>query len=89
MFWRWRAEQAVRMGDWKLVRGKEHRAWRLIDLAHDVNEEHDLIKQHPDKAKALLTRYEQWNATLLPPGPSFKDITEAEDDGVVSKKKSK
>lgn len=89
LFWRWRAEQAVRMGDWKLVRGKEHRAWRLIDLAHDVKEEHDLIKQHPDKAKALLTRYEQWNATLLPPGPSFKDITEAEDDGVASKNKSK
>ncbi len=89
LFWRWRAEQAVRMGDWKLVRGKEHRAWRLIDLAHDVKEEHDLTEQHPDKAKALLARFEQWNATLLPPGPSFKDTTEADDDGAVPSKKPK
>jgi arylsulfatase A-like enzyme len=89
LFWRWRAEQAVRMGDWKLVRGKEHRAWRLIDLAHDVKEEHDLTEQHPDKAKALLARFEQWNATLLPPGPSFKDTTEADDDGATPSKKPK
>jgi hypothetical protein len=77
------------MGDWKLVRGKEHRAWRLIDLAHDVKEEHDLTEQHPDKAKALLARFEQWNATLLPPGPSFKDTTEADDDGATPSKKPK
>ncbi len=72
LFWRWRSEQAVRMGDWKLVRGKENKQWRLIDLTSDVKEEHDLTAQHPDKAKALLARFEQWNATLLPPGPPTK-----------------
>lgn len=85
LFWRWRAEQAIRMGDWKLVRGRENKPWRLIDLIHDVKEEHDLTAQHPDKAKALLARFDQWNATLLPAGPSFKDITEGDDDATPKK----
>ena len=89
LFWRWRAEQAIRMGDWKLVRGKEHRAWRLIDLAHDVKEEHDLTAQHPDKAKALLARFEQWNATLPPVGPSFKDTTEGDETSAEKGKGAK
>jgi len=76
LFWRWRAEQAVRMGDWKLVRGREQKEWRLIDLVNDVKEANDLTAQHPEKAKELLTRFEAWNRTLPPVGPSFKDTTE-------------
>ncbi|MCX7009175.1 MAG: hypothetical protein NTY53_18335 [Kiritimatiellaeota bacterium] len=87
LFWRWRAEQAIRMGDWKLVRGKEQKQWRLIDLAHDVKEEHDLTAQHPEKAKALLARFEKWNATLPPVGPSFKDMTEGDEAAEQGKAK--
>jgi arylsulfatase A-like enzyme len=76
LFWRWRSEQAVRMGDWKLVRGKEQKQWRLIDLSRDVKEQHDLTAQHPDKAKSLLAHFDQWAAALPPVGPSFKDTTE-------------
>ena len=79
LFWRWRAEQAIRMGDWKLVRGKEQKQWRLIDLARDLKEEHDLAAQHPDKVQALLARFEQWAAKLPPVGPSFKDTTEGDE----------
>jgi len=86
LFWRWRAEQAIRMGDWKLVRGKANKQWRLIDLAHDAKEERDLTAQHPDKAKAMLARFEQWAATLPPVGPSFKDTTEADDESAARKK---
>jgi len=79
LFWRWRAEQAIRVGDWKLVRGKEQKEWRLIDLVSDVKETNDLTARHPEKAKELLTHFETWNATLPPVGPSFKDITEGEE----------
>jgi uncharacterized sulfatase len=79
LFWRWRAEQAIRMGEWKLVRGSENKSWRLIDLGHDVKEENDLTNQYPDRAKDMLTRFEEWNATLQPPGPLFKDTLEADD----------
>jgi arylsulfatase A-like enzyme len=86
LFWRWRAEQAVRMGDWKLVRGKEQKQWRLIALTQDVKEEQDLTARHPDKAKELLARFEQWTATLPPVGPAFKDTTEGNDEPTRPKK---
>ena len=76
LFWRWRAEQAIRMGHWKLVRGREQKAWRLFDLGNDGKEANDLTAKYPGKAKELLTRFEAWNATLPPVGPSFKDPTE-------------
>lgn len=79
LFWRWRAEQAIRVGDWKLVRGREQKAWRLIDLVSDVKEANDLTAKHPEKAKELLTRFEAWNSTLPPVGPSFKDTTEGQE----------
>ena len=79
LFWRWRSEQAIREGNWKLVRGKEIRAWRLIDLSTDLKEENDLSKAYPEKAKELLARFEQWAAALPPVGPSFKDATEGSD----------
>jgi arylsulfatase A-like enzyme len=80
LFWRWRAEQAIRIGDWKLVCGKEQKQWRLIDLSHDVKEEHDLTTQHPEKAKELLARFDEWAKALPPVGPSFKDTTEGDDN---------
>lgn len=79
LFWRWRAEQAIRMSDWKLVRGKEQKVWRLIDLASDAKEERDLIAQNPVKAKELLARFEQWESRLPPVGPSFKDAIEGDE----------
>jgi len=80
LFWRWRSEQAVRQGDWKLVRGKEHRAWRLIDLSKDPRETKDLSQDSPEKAKELLALYGRWIAELPPVGPSFKDTTESDHD---------
>ncbi len=79
LFWRWRAEQAIRMGDWKLVRGREQKEWRLINLVSDVKEANDLTAQQPKKAKELLTRFEAWTSKLPPVGPSFKDTTETQD----------
>lgn len=73
LFWRWRAEHAIRIGDWKLARGREKKEWRLVDLASDVKEANDLTAQHPEKAKELLTRFDAWNRTLPSVGPSFKD----------------
>ena len=79
LFWRWRAEQAVRQGDWKLVRGKEHREWRLIDLSKDLKETNDLTSQYPEKAKELHDLFERWASDLPPVGPNFKDTTEGDE----------
>ena len=49
--------QAIRMGDWKLVsRGKE--PWELYDLKADRVEQHDLAAREPAKVAELSAR---WN----------------------------
>jgi arylsulfatase A-like enzyme len=93
LFWRWRAEQAIRMGDWKLLRcggkhgGTEPKQWRLTNLSQDVKEEHDLTAKYPEKAKELLERFEKWGSVLPPVGPSFKDTIEGDEDESKAKKK--
>lgn len=84
LFWRWRAEQAVRQGDWKLLRGRDNHAWRLIDLSKDVREATDLTSQYPEKAKGLLELFDRWAAEMPPVGTNYKDTTEA-DDGDAEK----
>jgi arylsulfatase A-like enzyme len=88
LFWRWRGEQALRLGDWKIVRGADHKEWRLIDLAHDIKEERDLTAELPDKAKTMLARFEKWAATLPPVGPGFRDTSEG-DEPKAGKRKAK
>lgn len=80
LFWRWRAEQAVRQGDWKLLRGRDDHAWRLIDLSKDVKEATDLTAQYPEKAKEMLAVFEKWSAAMPPVGPSFRDTSESGDE---------
>lgn len=66
LFWRFGEQQAVRKGNFKLLRlrdGNEH----LFDLSKDVGEKIDLLAQYPDIAKQLRADYETWNAQLVEP----------------------
>ena len=77
LYWRWRREQAVRSGDWKLVSSEDknfgHKRWALIDLKTDIEERTDLTAKHPEIAKDLQQRWNSWNAFHPPIGPDFKD----------------
>jgi arylsulfatase A-like enzyme len=42
------AQQAVRLGDWKAVRGRTANDWELYDLKTDVKESRNVAAQHPD-----------------------------------------
>ena len=61
LFWRWRKEQAVRVGDWKLVTSQDkksgHPKWALIDLSSDIKERNDLTAKHPEIAKDLQEKW--------------------------------
>ncbi len=72
-------------GYWKLVRGREQKQWRLIDLSDDAKEAHDLTTQHPEKAKELLARFDKWAKALPPIGPTFKDTKEGDDEAKAKK----
>lgn len=67
LYWRFGVQQAVRQGDWKLVKASADMAPMLVDLANDPGEQTDLTAQHPEKAKALQALWDQWNAGNRPP----------------------
>ena len=80
LYWRWRREQAVRLGDWKLVNSEAkrfgHKGWALIDLKTDIEERTDLTAKHPEIAKELQQRWNSWNASLPPIAPAFTNDSE-------------
>ncbi len=57
----------MREGDWKLVKASKDMTPMLVNLAADPGEQTDLTAQQPEKAKALQTLFDQWNATMQPP----------------------
>jgi arylsulfatase A-like enzyme len=67
LFWRRRTNQAVRVGDWKLVIDQGMRPV-LFDLAEDPGESRDLAAEHPDVVRELADRFERWATELVPPG---------------------
>jgi len=81
LYWRFGSQDAIRRGDWKLVRydaavddGSRSRgvnvsatSRRLYNLAQDPGESHDLAAEHPEKVRELLAAWKEWNRELVPP----------------------
>ncbi|MGM0487220.1 MAG: arylsulfatase [Planctomycetota bacterium] len=61
LWWCHAGNQAIRMGDWKLVAGKgrTQREWELFNLENDRCEQNDLSDEYPETAEKLK---EKWNA---------------------------
>ena len=69
LYWEWNGQhffdeyqpirQAVRKGDWKLVRHELNGTWELFDLATDPKESKDLAGTHPK----VVGELDQWVAT--------------------------
>lgn len=65
LFWRVRANRALRRGDWKYYRdaaGADH----LYNLANDAREQADLAPDRPELLAELKAAWERTAATLLP-----------------------
>lgn len=66
LFWRYKSnsQRAVRSGDWKYlqIKGNEF----LFDVEKDTRERANLAAKHPDVFADLKSRWERWNATMLP-----------------------
>src|SRR6185436_18301660 len=79
LFWRFGAQIAARMGDWKLVKGPgagagiEERARATIDgaelynLKDDIGEKKNMAATNPDKVRELAAAWTKWNAELVEP----------------------
>jgi arylsulfatase A-like enzyme len=83
LYWRFGDQIAIRMGDWKLVKGRgegqqplANRRNRgeantqgalLFNLKDDIGEQHDLAAAQPAKFKELSAAWETWDAELAEP----------------------
>lgn len=66
LFWRMHYQGAIRNGDWKLI-WFEDQAHQLYNLKVDIEEKYDLADQYPEKVKALLQQYEEWEKEMIDP----------------------
>jgi len=67
LYWRLHAQQAIRSGDWKLVKQQRQGRWELYNLADDIGESKDLAEKMPEKVKELEKAWQEWNAQLQAP----------------------
>ena len=104
LYWRFGEQMAIRMGDYKLVRYDSNAdtrtgqrqpvtAAKLYDLAADIGETKDLATDQPEKLKELQSRWDAWNATLVPPlwgsGKAGRDAAQPGATGKKSKRAKK
>jgi len=61
-FWRYRGQQAVRQGDWKLLLRQD--STYLFDLSQDISEQQNLVASQPDQVQELLDTLTQWKAMI-------------------------
>jgi arylsulfatase A-like enzyme len=67
LYCRFGDQWAIRKGDWKLVvsqadtRQLNSHKPRLINLAEDISEEHDLADKNPEKVKELQGLFKAWS----------------------------
>lgn len=65
LFWRVANKNAVRQGDWKLIR--ERGAWQLYNLANDIGEAKDLAPGEAKRVAELTSLWSEWNAKQVEP----------------------
>lgn len=74
------ARAALRVGDWKLVRGG-NRPDEIYNLASDLGEKNDLASSQPEKLKELQAKLDAAMKNAVPPrGPSRGEEEKAKDN---------
>ncbi|MCL6101704.1 MAG: hypothetical protein M1292_04340 [Bacteroidetes bacterium] len=67
LYWRFLWHHAIRKGDWKLLKHRDHPDVELYNLAEDIGEQNDLSKARPEKVKELQHLYTDWSDVMLEP----------------------
>ncbi len=60
LFWEWRNGQAVRQGEWKLVREGPELEWDLYNVANDPTEINKLSADFPEKVREMESLFLKW-----------------------------
>jgi len=73
LFWRYGAQMAVRVGDWKLTQAISREALPpaiqtgLFNITKDPGERNDLAATHPEKIVELRKLWDEWNRKNVDP----------------------
>ena len=73
LYWRFGRQMAIRMGDWKLVKGPGPGDKATLDgadlynLTKDIGEKNNLAAAEPEKVKELGAAWSAWNSELIDP----------------------
>ncbi len=59
-----RGHNALRMGDWKIVRTRPDEPWMLYHLSRDIAEQDDLAVEHPDRLQQLVDEFDRWERSF-------------------------
>jgi arylsulfatase A-like enzyme len=65
LFWRVGRKNALRHGDWKLIR--EGGDWQLYDLTRDASETTNLAAQNAARVAELSAQWDKWNSEQIEP----------------------
>jgi len=66
LFWRVGRKNALRHGDWKLVR-QGSKEWQLYDLTHDIGETNNVAGQNAARVTELSALWDKWNGEQIDP----------------------
>lgn len=64
LFWEWRNGQAVREGDWKLVREGLKLEWDLYNISSDPGEMNNMATTFPEKVREMESLFLQWKVEV-------------------------
>lgn len=67
LYWRFLWHHAVRKGDWKILKHRDHEDWELYNLTEDIGEQNDLREAHPKKFQELMEIYTDMSDEMLDP----------------------
>jgi len=70
LYWRQNGLTAFREGNWKIFSNKfygQQPEWELYNLAEDLGENNNLIKNNPDKFNELFTKWKELNSKMMEP----------------------
>jgi len=65
LFWEWSNGQAIREGDWKLVRWGKENPWDLYDISKDPTETNNLASDYPERVEAMEKYFLKWKNSLI------------------------
>jgi arylsulfatase len=64
MYWEWSQGQAVRLGEWKLVRWGKENPWDLYNVKEDPSETNNLASDSPERVQTMEQQFLQWKKSV-------------------------